>query len=224
VVIADLNGAAARKVAATLSTANATVSALDVDVTDEQSVNAMYVALDRSTPRLDMLVNCAGVSPRVDGARPLVEQTPLEVWLRTLAINLTGTFLMCRAAIPRMKRHQWGRIVNIASLAGRTVGEVTSCYYAASKSGVLGFSRVLASEVGRHGITVNCVSPSRISTAMTRTLSDAAGIDQRYIEKTPIGRLGQPEDVAAAVSYLLSEDAGFVTGAILDVTGGYYMP
>jgi len=224
VVIADIDQAAARKSAADSSRGPVRVSALGVDVTDEHSVADMFTTFDALYGRLDMLVNCAGVSPRVNGERPLVEATPLDVWNRTLAINLTGTFLMCRAAVPRMRRHRWGRIVNIASMAARTIGEATSCYYAASKSGVLGFSRVLASEVGQYGITVNCVAPSRIASALARTLTNAAEIDQRYIRRTPIGRIGQPEDVAAAVGYLLSEEANFVTGAILDVTGGYFMP
>jgi NAD(P)-dependent dehydrogenase (short-subunit alcohol dehydrogenase family) len=220
VVIADLDSAAARQGAST----GADMAAMRVDVTDESSVSEFFAEFDSRYSRLDMLVNCAGVSPRIMGRRPSVDETPLDVWQRTLAINLTGTFLTCRAAVPRMRKNKGGRIVNIASMAGRTIGEATSSYYAASKSGVLGFSRVLAAEVGRYGITVNCVAPSRVDTAMARTLTNTAAVDQQYVEKTPMGRIGRPEDVAAAVGYFLSEDASFVTGAILDVTGGYFMP
>jgi NAD(P)-dependent dehydrogenase (short-subunit alcohol dehydrogenase family) len=198
-------------------------SLLRLDVTDEVSVKESFNHIDRAHGRLDMLVNCAGISPRVKGRSPGIEETPLDLWRNVLDVNLTGTFLTCRAAISRMRPNRWGRIVNIASMAARTVGRATSCYYAASKSGVLGFSRVLASEVGRYGITVNCVAPSRIKSPMTRTLEDSAGIDRQYIERTPLGRIGEPEDVAGAVCYLLSDEASFVTGAILDVTGGFYM-
>jgi 3-oxoacyl-[acyl-carrier protein] reductase len=224
VVIADVDATAAEQIAREHSGADRQIEALGVDVADEGSVIAMYEQFDQRCTRLDMLVNCAGISPRVNGRRPLAEETPLETWQRTLSVNLTGTFLMCRGAVPRMRKHQWGRIVNLASIAGRTVSEVASCYYAASKSGVLGLSRVLADELGPHGITVNCVSPSRVSTEMTRNQRDAAAIDQQYISKTPVGRMGTPADVAAAVLYLLSEEASFVNGAILDVTGGYFMP
>lgn len=221
VVIADIDEAAARDSAKSFGT---TVMGLAVDVTSEESVRLLFETFDRHYERLDILINCAGVSPRINGERPDVVQTPLEIWQRTLAINLTGTFLVCRAAAPRLMRNRWGRIVNLASLAGRTLGEVTSCYYAASKSGVIGFSRVLARELGPHGITVNCVSPSRVATAMSRTVKASEATDRLYISKTPMGRIGTPQDVAAAIMYLVSEDASFVTGAILDITGGYYMP
>jgi NAD(P)-dependent dehydrogenase (short-subunit alcohol dehydrogenase family) len=199
------------------------IAVMAVDVTDEISVDRLFGRIDREYARLDMLVNCAGISPRVKGRSPAVEETSLELWQQALAVNLTGTFLTCRAAVSRMRIRRWGRIVNLASMAGRTVGRATSCYYAASKSGILGFSRVLASEVGRHGITVNCVAPSRIKSPMTRTLEDSSEIDRQYIERTPLGRIGEPQDVAGAVCYLLSDEASFVTGTILDVAGGFYM-
>jgi 3-oxoacyl-[acyl-carrier protein] reductase len=216
VVIGDLDSADATRAGGEL--------AIGVDVTNETSVRDLFATIDRICGRVDMLVNCAGISPRINGLRPSVEETPLDVFNHTMAVNLTGTFLTCRSAVPMMRKYGWGRIVNIASLAGRTTGEATSCYYAASKSAVLGFSRILAAEVGRYGITVNCVAPSRVNTAMARTLANTESVDKRYIDKTPMGRLGRPEDVSTAVSFFLSEESGFVTGAILDVTGGYFMP
>jgi 3-oxoacyl-[acyl-carrier protein] reductase len=131
---------------------------------------------------------------------------------------------MCRAAIPLMKRHRWGRIVNISSRAGRTRSHLASAHYAASKAGMLGFARILADEVGPFGITVNSVAPTRISTPMAATVADPAAVDRAFIAETSLGRVGLPGDVSAAVAYLVSEGAGFITGAILDITGGQFMP
>ncbi len=198
--------------------------AMEVDVTSEDSVCALFTAIENRYCRLDVLINNAGIAPRVNGKKPLVEDTTYEDWSRTIATNLTGTFLVTRAAIPLMKRRRWGRIVNISSRAGRTRSHLASSYYAASKAGILGFARILADELGPHGITVNCVAPTRIATPMSQTVSDPAKMDAEFIAETPMGRLGQPADVSATVAFLVSPEAGFINGAIVDVTGGQYMP
>jgi 3-oxoacyl-[acyl-carrier protein] reductase len=197
---------------------------MEVDVTSESSVQALLHEIEQRFGRLDVLVNNAGIAPRVNGAKARVEDTPLELWNRTLSTNLTGAFLVTRAAIPLMKRHRWGRIVFINSRAARTRSTLASAYYAASKAGLLGFARIVADEVGRDGICVNTVAPTRISTPLAATVADPHKTDREFIEQTAVGRLGLPADVSAAVSYLASEEAGFISGAVLDVTGGQFMP
>ena len=224
VIVNGSGQTAAEDFAAELSAGGAPALGLAADVSDEASVARMIGEIDRRFGRLDVVVNNAGISPRVKGAKPTVETTPLEHWTRTLSVNLTGVFLVCKAALPLMKRGQWGRIVNIGSIAGRMSTGYGSAHYAASKAGMIGFSRVLADESGRYGITVNCVAPGRIATDMAATFANAGEIDRLYVARTPLGRLGQPADVAAAVAFLVSEDAGFITGAVLDITGGMYMP
>jgi len=194
------------------------------DVSLEADVSRMFEDIAARFGRLDVAVNNAGIAPRVAGRSPRVEDTPLDAWERTLAINLTGTFLVSRAAVALMKRRSFGRIVNLSSQSGRMYTGFGSAAYAATKAGLIGFSRVLAGEVGGYGITVNCVSPGRIKTAMAATFANEAAVDQQYIDRTPVRRVGTTADVAAAVSYLSSDAASFVTGTVLDVTGGFFMP
>ena len=197
--------------------------AMALDVNSEASVLALFVKIEKDYGRLDVLVNNAGIAPRVNGKKVIVEDTPLDIWNQTIATNLTGTFLVTRSAIPLMKRGRWGRIINISSRAGRTRSQLAGAYYAASKAGVMGFARILADEVGPMGITVNTIAPTRISTPMALTVADPGKIDADFIADTPMGRIGVPSDVSAAVSYLASEDAGFISGAVLDITGGQFM-
>jgi 3-oxoacyl-[acyl-carrier protein] reductase len=209
---------------AALTETGAVAVGIAADVSDEDAVSRMFQEIRSAFGRLDVVVNNAGVSPRIAGRKAKVEDTPLEFWQRTLAINLTGAFLVSRAAIPLMKMRGWGRIINMASQAGRMNTGFGSAYYSASKAGLIGFSRVLAGEVGEHGITVNCVAPGRIKTSMAASFANADDVDRQYIARTPVPRVGTTDDVVAAVSFLASDSASFMTGTVLDITGGFYMP
>lgn len=200
------------------------IHALPLNVTSEESVQKLIRSLDEQFGRLDVLVNNAGVALRVNGKKSLVVDTPLADWQRTLDTNLTGTFLVSKHAIPLMQKHKWGRIINMSSRAARTRTILAGSHYAASKAGILGFSRILADEVAAYGITVNCVAPTRISTPMAQSVSNPAEMDARFIAETPVGRLGVPQDVSAVVSFLASEEASFLTGIIVDISGGQFMP
>jgi len=200
------------------------IHALPLNVTSEDSVQKLIRSLDEQFGRLDVLVNNAGVALRVNGKKSLVMDTPLADWQRTLDTNLTGTFLVSKHAIPLMQKHKWGRIINMSSRAARTRTILAGSHYAASKAGILGFSRILADEVAAYGITVNCVAPTRISTPMAQSVSNPAEMDARFISETPVGRLGVPQDVSAVVSFLASEEASFLTGIIVDISGGQFMP
>ena len=225
VVLGDVNLDVAARTARELSASGARATALALDVASEASVAEAFQRIDAEHGRLDMLVNSAGILGLDDGGkRPLVEAMSLDLWRRTLDVNLTGTFLACRGAVPLMKRNKWGRIVNVASRAARMRTGIGNSNYAASKAGLIGFSRVLAGEVGRDGITVNCIAPSRVATAMTLALAGSKEFFERNIAETAVGRLAQPSDVAETVAFLCSDAASFLTGIIIDVTGGSYMP
>jgi len=224
VVINGQRADAVAKAAQTLAESGADAIGLVADVSKEDAVSRMFEEIQSRYGRLDVVFNNAGIAPRIAGRKAKVEDTPLEFWERTLAVNLTGTFLVSRAAIPLMKARRWGRIINMSSQAGRMNTGFGSAYYAASKAGVLGFARMLAGEVGEYGITVNSVTAGRIKTAMAGTFANPDEIDRQYIVRTPMGRVGVPDDVSAAVAFLASDAASFITGAILDITGGFFMP
>lgn len=194
--------------------------ALRCDVADQSSVEAAVEQVDRAYGRIDILINNAGISPSHEGRSLPVEDTAIEEWHRVIAINLTGTFLMCRSALPIMKRGTWGRIVNFSSQGGRMRSKLSGAHYGATKAGIIGFTRVLAGQVGVNGITANCIAPGRIITPQSEGFGDKTS----YTDDIPVGRLGDTGDIVAGVEYLISEHAGFVSGTVLDVNGGYFMP
>jgi 3-oxoacyl-[acyl-carrier protein] reductase len=186
--------------------------ALPIDVSDEDSVSAAFDAIEAELGPVHVLINNAGFTK--DG---LAVKDPLETWESTVDTNLTGTFLCCRRALPKMLRARWGRIVNIASAAALR-GNPGQVAYAASKAGLMGLTRSLAREVGGRGITVNVVCPGFVDTRMTEFADES--LRGRYIEMTPVGRVGTPEEVAAVIAFLAGPEASYVNGAVISVDGG----
>lgn len=196
--------------------------AVQLDITDSAVVDTLAQRVGDWWQDLSVLVNNAGISPKTDGHKRLVSEMPLEEWNRVLSVNLTGMFLVTQACLKTMSQSDWGRIVMIASQAARTRTVVPGAHYQATKAGTVGFARVLAAEVARHGITVNCVAPGRVESDMTAMVDN--GINSALASAIPAGRMGSPEEVAGAVAYFVSEQAAYSTGAILDVNGGSFMP
>ncbi|MEY4871866.1 MAG: hypothetical protein RLZZ563_1196 [Pseudomonadota bacterium] len=180
-----------------------------------EEVEALVKRAAEAMGSVDILVNNAGITR--DG---LVMRMSDEDWASVLDVNLTSTFRLCRAAIRGMMKARWGRIVNVGSVVG-TTGNGGQVNYAASKAGLLGLSKSLAAEVASRGITVNVVSPGFIATAMTDKLNEAQ--KTAILGAVPAGRMGEPAEIAAAVLYLASQEAAYVTGATLHVNGGMDM-
>jgi 3-oxoacyl-[acyl-carrier protein] reductase len=197
------------------STAGLTCLARIVDVTDKRAVNALASDACAATGRVDILVNNAGVTR--DG---LSMRMSMEDWDTVMNTNLKGAFNFIQAVMRPMIKQRSGRIINISSIAG-LIGNAGQANYAASKAGLIGLTKTLARELASRGITVNAVAPGLIETDMTTVLSEE--IRQNILKNVPLGKLGEPEDIAGAVAYLASAEAKYITGQVLTVDGGMVM-
>jgi len=184
-----------------------------MDVADAASVEDATEATLAAFGRIDILVNAAGVA----GANHKVWETPVEEWRRVVEIDLTGTFLCCRAVVPGMIANGYGRIVNIASIAGKE-GNPNAGHYSAAKAGVIGLTKSLAKECALTGVVANCITPAVIDTPMIAQVSKEH-LDY-MVAKIPMGRVGRPEEVAALIAWLASAECSFSTGAAFDISGG----
>jgi 3-oxoacyl-[acyl-carrier protein] reductase len=194
---------------------------LVADLADVGGVSSLTTSIDDLAGGCDILVNCAGVHPKKpDGNKFPIPEITLDQWESVVAINLTSPFLLSSWALEHMKARQWGRIINVASRAGRTYLAVAGAHYAATKAGLIGFTRVLAGEGGPFNVTANCVAPGRVKTP----LSDQGDgrLHKGFADSVPLGRIGRPDEIAAAIAFLASEDASFITGSVIDANGGAF--
>lgn len=221
VAVADLRAEAAEEAAQQLRSEGLAAEPAPVDVGDQASVNAMVEKVLARWGRVDILVNNAGI----ESSKPFLD-IGLEEYERVMRVNLTGVWLCCRAVVPVMLRQQSGCILNVSSVAGqRGGGLLGTTAYSTSKGAVIALTKALAREFGRAGIRVNAVAPSLTMTDLARRQLeklDPSTLD-RVIAMTPLGRVAQPEEIAALIAFLTSEDAAFITGHVYNVDGGTAM-
>jgi NAD(P)-dependent dehydrogenase (short-subunit alcohol dehydrogenase family) len=186
---------------------------VQVDVTDETSVREAHESTLRRAQRIDALVNSAGIT----GPNTKVWEYPVDAWKQVMDVNLNGLFLCCREIVPTMRTANYGRIVNIASVAGKD-GNPNASAYSASKAAVIALTKSLGKELADTGVRVNCVTPAAVKTAIFDQMSEAH--IQFMLSKIPMGRFGTPEEIAALVGWLCTEECSFSTGAVFDLSGG----
>ncbi len=215
VLLADLDLDAAAATAAALREAGGRASAIELDVGRPESIAAVFAQVEREHGRCDILVNSAGIAK----VHPFLD-FPLDNFVATMNVNVTGTLLCSQAAARLMVKRRWGRIVNIASVAGmRAVGTGRTAY-GTSKGAVIALTRQMAVELAEHGITANAVSPGPVDTPMTQVLHTAK-FREEYAKAIPMNRYGSTGEIAAAVMYLVSEEARYTTGIAMPVDGGF---
>ena len=214
-VVAAARADNARACADELTAAGHRAEALSLDVTDAAAVEAAPGAIVARHGRLDILISNAGIT-----RDQLLMRMKREDWDAVLATNLTATFLLAQAAMRPMLKQRGGRIIAVSSVVGQ-MGNAGQTNYAASKAGLIGFAKALAREVASRAITVNVVAPGLVDTDMTRTINEKMQVD--WAAQIPLGRLGRVDDVAAAVCFLASDEASYITGHVLAVNGGMYM-
>ncbi|OQB97762.1 MAG: 3-oxoacyl-(acyl-carrier-protein) reductase FabG [Spirochaetes bacterium ADurb.Bin110] len=212
----DINFESVKRLAFELDPSGQRVLPLKVDITDEAEVQAGVVNTVDRFGRIDVLVNNAGISRH----KPL-EETTLEIWDAVIKVNLTGTFICCKAVAPIMKRQEFGKIVNIASLGGRTGRPGVGVNYAASKGGVIGLTKLLAKELGPSNIYVNAICPGPILTDQTKQYPRE--VFDTWNAGRAVPKDGLPEDIGDAVVFLASKRSNWITGISLDVNGGIFI-
>jgi 3-oxoacyl-[acyl-carrier protein] reductase len=214
VAIADMNAGTADEVARSIASTGGRAIAVRTDVTDPSDADRLAAETVAQLGGIDILVNNAGILRSTRAA----EVTP-EEWHAVLDANLTGSFLCARAAYSALRASGHGRIVNVASMAGRATSTLGGVHYTTAKAGVLGLTRHLAREWARDGITVNAISPGIVDTPMVRGTTDAGRMAQ-VLASIPLGRLAEPAEIAALIAFLASDEAAYITGANVDIHGG----
>jgi NAD(P)-dependent dehydrogenase (short-subunit alcohol dehydrogenase family) len=227
VVVADINLDAAKETVRLIEKESGSAVPVKADVTSVEETEAMAAFVEKRFKRIDILVNNAGTD--VKGA---IQEYPVETWDKLMALNLRGVFLSTQAVVKRMIKQRYGKVVNISSMAGKT-GESFTSPYCTTKFGVIGFTQSIALELGSNNITVNAVCPGAVETDLIKSsVSGTAELNNRsyeeelyekFIKLTPLGRMAQPADVANAVAFLASDEASFITGSTLNVSGGREM-
>jgi 3-oxoacyl-[acyl-carrier protein] reductase len=215
VALAARNQEKLEQVATEIQSKGGQAAVFPMDVSDENSIKTTAKAAIERFGKVDILINNAGITRDT-----LLLRMKRSDWDSVLQTNLTGAFLCTQAVIGSMLKQRWGRIINITSVFGQT-GQIGQANYAASKAGLIGFTMSMAREVASRNITVNAVAPGYIETAMTENLS--AELKSKVAEMIPLGRAGSDMDVAYAVKFLASDEAGYITGHVLNVNGGMLM-
>jgi len=216
VAVFDMNGPSAEEAAAKITASGGTAVGVTVDVTDRAQIDAGVADVRSRLGRPTILVNNAGLQ----GFTPFMKITR-ELWDRIIDVSLTGTFNCCQAVVPDMLEAEWGRIVNISSSSAQG-GQPFMTHYVAAKAGVIGFTKALALELGPKGITVNTIPPGFIDTPMLRDSERKGylGDVEETVARTPVRRMGRPEDIAATCAFLVRDEASYITGQVIGVNGG----
>ncbi len=218
VAVVDIDAENGGKVATAITRSGGTAQAFRTDITDVASVEQCIAGIVKAYGGLDIVINCAGGY----GKLASVEDMEVDEWDRTVALNLRSVFLICKTAIPHLKKSKAGRIVNVASISGRTVHAASSPAYGAAKAGVIQLTRFLAHQLGPDNITANAVAPITTLTPRVAALRTEADIE-RIAAQVPLRRLAVPEDHAQAMLFLASDAAAYINGVVLDVNGGRIM-
>jgi 3-oxoacyl-[acyl-carrier protein] reductase len=215
VMIAATNSERCAKIVAEIQEMGGTVAAMVCDISQRGDVEQLAAETIKRFGKVDILVNNAGITR--DG---ILKRITDDMWESVIDINLKSVFICSQIFSPYMAEQKWGRIINMSSLSGAW-GTIGQANYAASKAGIIGFTKTLARELGRKNITVNAIAPGLINTDMAKEIPEQTL--KETLAGIPLGRLGEPEEIAAAVSYLASEEAGFVNGITLHINGGAYL-